>query len=70
MTPLLTKIESHLRATQVSPTRFGRDAARDPRLVFDLRNGREPRDALTLRLLSFIAATATSSATPTGEVAR
>ena len=55
MTPLLTKIESHIRRNNVSPTRFGREAAHDPRLVFDLRRGREPRDALTARVLGFMA---------------
>ena len=56
MTPLLTNIERHLRVTRQSPTRFGRDAVRDPRLVFDLRRGREPRDRLTARVLAYIAA--------------
>jgi len=40
---ILRKIESFLRDTGMAPTRFGRDAVRDPRLVFDIRNGREPR---------------------------
>lgn len=55
MTPLLTNIERHLRATHVSPTRFGREAARDPRFVFDLRRGREPRPRTVERVLAFIA---------------
>ena len=62
MTPLLTKIEHHLRANDVSPARFGRDAVGDPRLVFDMRNGREPRDAMTARVLEFLAATAPQAA--------
>ena len=40
---LIRKIEVFLRHTRMPPTRFGRLAARDPRFVFDLRNGREPR---------------------------
>ena len=36
------------------PTRFGRLAARDPRLVFDIRMGRELRPCLTLRVRRFI----------------
>lgn len=55
MTPLLTKIERHLRTSHVSPTRFGREAARDPRFVFDLRRGREPRPRTVQRVLAFIA---------------
>lgn len=39
---ILRKIELYLRASGIAPTRFGRDVAGDPRLVFDLRNGREP----------------------------
>lgn len=38
------------------PTRFGRLAVRDPRLVFDIRNGRELRARMVRRLRDFIAA--------------
>lgn len=38
------------------PTRFGRLSVRDPRLVFDLRNGRELRARMVRRLRDFIAA--------------
>nr|WP_247650640.1 hypothetical protein [Sphingomonas sp. S2M10] len=37
-------------------TRFGRLAARDPRLVGDLRLGRVPGPALAARLRAFLAA--------------
>jgi len=47
---ILRKIEKFLRDTDMAPTRFGRDAVRDPRLVFDMRNGREP-GARTIRKL-------------------
>ena len=40
---LIRKIERFLRHTGMPPTKFGRLAARDPRFVLDLRNGREPR---------------------------
>ena len=40
---LIRKIELFLRRTGMSATRFGRLAARDPRFVYDLRNGRTPR---------------------------
>lgn len=40
---LIRKIEAFLRRTGMPATKFGRLAAHDPRFVFDLRNGREPR---------------------------
>ena len=51
---LLRRIEKFIRRTGVPPTRFGRDAAGDPRLVFDLRRGREPRSQLTARVHAFL----------------
>ena len=51
---LLPVIEKYLRARNVAPTRFGRDAVRDPRFVLDLRNGREPRRRTVSRVLSYI----------------
>ena len=56
MTTLLVEIERCLRRRRMSPSRFGRDAARDPRFVFDLRQGREPRPRTAARVLAFIAA--------------
>jgi hypothetical protein len=52
------KIEKFLKRTNMSPTRFGRLAARDPRLVHDLRRGRELGGPLAARLDAFIAAQA------------
>jgi len=40
---LIRKIEVFLRQTGMPATKFGRLAARDPRFVYDLRNGRTPR---------------------------
>lgn len=54
MRVLLQRIERHLSDTGVLPTRFGRDAVGDPRLVGDLKNGREPRPETTARILAFI----------------
>jgi hypothetical protein len=51
---LLRRIERHLRASGTTPTRFGRDAVRDPRLVFDLRNGREMRAPLATRVSAYL----------------
>ena len=52
---LLLTVERHLRRQAVTPSRFGRDVAGDPRFVFDLRRGREPRPATQARVLAFIA---------------
>ncbi len=52
---LLTSVERYLRTRNVPASRFGREAARDPRFVFDLRRGREPRPATRARVLAFIA---------------
>jgi hypothetical protein len=51
---ILRDIEQHLRNHSTKPTRFGRDAVRDPRFVFDLRNGREPRAATVARVRAFL----------------
>ncbi|MFY8194566.1 hypothetical protein [Novosphingobium sp. B1] len=51
---LLPKIESFLRQTGMPVTKFGRLAAHDPRFVGDLRNGREPRSALSSRVEHFM----------------
>ncbi len=52
--PILRKIENFLRNTGMAPTRFGRDAVRDPRLVFDMRNGREPTPRMVRRIEHFM----------------
>ena len=41
MFDLLRAVERFLRETGMSATRFGREAVRDPRLVPDLRQGRQ-----------------------------
>ena len=51
---LLLVVERHLRRSDQTPSRFGRDVAGDPRFVFDLRRGREPRAATSKRVLAFI----------------
>lgn len=48
------RIESFLRTHAIPPTRFGRDAVGDPRLVRDLRAGREPRPPLVERVEHFM----------------
>ena len=51
---LIREIERFLRRTGLAATTFWRLAAADPRLVFDLRNGREPRKGLRLRVEHFM----------------
>lgn len=52
---LLQDITKFLEETEMTPTRFGRLAIGDPRLVGDLRNGREPRRRTRERVRAFIA---------------
>lgn len=51
---LLHRIERHLRHSGTPPTKFGREAVHDPRFVFDLRNGREPRPETASRVAAYI----------------
>ena len=51
---LIRKIEVFLRRTGMPATKFGRLAARDPRFVTDLRNGREPRARTEARIEHFM----------------
>ena len=51
---LIREIDKFLSAHRLPATKFGRLAAGDPRLVFDLRNGREPRKRMRLRLEHFM----------------
>jgi hypothetical protein len=51
---LIRRIEKFLRDTDMSATKFGRLAANDPRLVLDLRMGREPRSAMRSRVEHFM----------------
>lgn len=61
-----TKVEQYIAEHGVSPTRFGIDFARDPRFVFQLRDGREPRTTVRNRIISAID---NKSVTSSGEVA-
>lgn len=51
---LLSRVERYLRRSGTPPTRFGREAVRDPRFVFDLRRGREPREATLRRISAYL----------------
>ena len=51
---LLREVEKFLNRSQTAPTRFGRDVVGDPRFVFDLRRGREPRPTTVERVRAFL----------------
>ena len=51
---LLQRIEAFLKESAMPPTVFGRAAVRDPRLVSDLRGGREPGARLKTRVEHFM----------------
>ncbi|WP_447929449.1 hypothetical protein [Sphingopyxis fribergensis] len=51
---LLQRIEAFLKESAMPPSVFGRAAARDPRLVSDLRGGREPGLDMTCRVEHFM----------------
>lgn len=53
---LLREVEKFLRQSDVAPTRFGRDAVGEPRFVFDLRNGRDPRPSTVARVRAYLEA--------------
>ena len=55
---VLRKIERYLRATEMPETKFGRLAVNDPRLVRDLRNGRETGQRMNERIEAFISGAA------------
>ncbi len=48
----------------MAPTRFGREAVGDPRLVIDMRNGREPTPRVAERVRAFIAGEAVPAPKP------
>jgi hypothetical protein len=52
---VLPKIQKFLRRSGMPATKFGRLAVNDPRLVRDLRNGREPRARTVARIEAFLA---------------
>lgn len=51
---LLREVEKFLNRSQTAPTRLGRDVVGDPRFVFDLREGREPRQTTVERVRAFL----------------
>ena len=53
---LLRAIEVGLAAVGMSPSRFGREVAGDPRLVFDVRRGRQLQARTETRVRNYLAA--------------
>lgn len=53
---LLREVEKFLKNSNMPATRFGREVVKDPRFVFDLRNGREPRARTVERVRAFLEA--------------
>lgn len=51
---LLIAIDRHLRRTGIAETTFGRQAVNDPRLVGDLRRGRQPGAHVRARVQAMI----------------
>lgn len=51
---LLDEIEQFLVRTGMTATAFGKEAMGDPRFVFQLREGRECRQATRLRARKFV----------------
>lgn len=52
---VLGKVDHYMRVHAMAETKFGRLALNDPRLVRDLRNGRQPGAATVARIEAFIA---------------
>jgi hypothetical protein len=51
---LRTVIELYLRTSNTPPTRFGREACKDPRLVHDMRLGREIGPGLAAKIIRYM----------------
>ncbi|MHC1549423.1 hypothetical protein [Phyllobacterium sp. K27] len=45
------KVEQFIKAHGMTPTQFGKEYARDPLFVFQLRRGREPRTGTRQKIL-------------------
>ncbi len=51
---MLRIVEKFLRENNIAPTKFGRLVAGDPRLVLDMRLGREIRLPMQKKILKYI----------------
>ncbi len=52
---LLSRIETYRVQAHITVTGFGRQAANDPRLILDMRRGRQPKPAMIRRVEAFMA---------------
>lgn len=51
---LLQECEDFLADFRASPSRFGREACSDPKLIYQLRRGREPTARTAARIRRFM----------------
>jgi hypothetical protein len=51
---LMRRIQLFLKRADMTPTRFGREAVGDPRLVGDMKNGRELRETTAARIHAWL----------------
>jgi len=51
---LLRAIELYLERTGITPSRLGREAMGDPRIIHDLRRGRQLRETTAARLRAYL----------------
>ena len=51
---LMRRIEKYMKREDMKPTRFGREAVGDPRLISDIKNGRELRDSTIARIQAWL----------------
>ncbi|MBU3077424.1 hypothetical protein [Sphingomonas quercus] len=58
---LLRRIEIFIATTGVPATRIGREAVGDPRLVRDIRNGRQIGPAVAARLDAYLSTESTGA---------
>jgi 2,4-dienoyl-CoA reductase-like NADH-dependent reductase (Old Yellow Enzyme family) len=53
---ILRDVEKFLKNSSMPAAKFGREAVKDPRFVFDLRKGREPRARTVARIRAYLEA--------------
>jgi len=51
---VLRTVEKFLNENEIAPTKFGRMVAKDPRLVLDMRMGREVRETMKDKIIQYI----------------
>jgi hypothetical protein len=51
---LMRRIQLFLKRADMAPTRFGREAVGDPRLISDMKNGRELRGTTAARISAWL----------------